>query len=229
MGSLDKAKTRIKERLYHWYGLASADHRAKGRIWYINAYEFALELSGRYNVALEQAVGVIAALSPSVYWEANKRQAEALCRAHCDGEDLMNIVVTTYGRQAQKARDILSILSVGFDSDDIRAMLGKRAFKTQAFFDNIFDPWYGGHEEGPHPSVTIDQHIVEAAGFTEFWTCSAAWCYLLIKDIIREMALEQNMLPCQMQAIIWIVYKDLTDSRHPGERAADRRIEELPV
>lgn len=207
-----KIKARVKERLLHWLGLAEARHIAAGKLWYLEAHEFAKELSHVYNIPLARVVGVIAALSPSVHWSANRRQAENLCRAHADGDPLESVVVTTYGRQAAKARTFLISNKIN---------LGKRAFKTQAFYHNILYP--GGSD-----CVTVDQHMVAAANFTEFWVSSAHWCYNLFVDVIREIASDHGLQPHQAQAIIWLTYKDLTDSKHPTERVEDEENKELP-
>lgn len=208
-----KIKVRVKERLLHWLGLAEARHIATGKMWYLGAHAFAEELSRAYNIPLPLVAGVIAALSPSVHWSANKRQAEALCRAHADGGPLESVILTTYGRQAAKARAILTNAEIH---------LGKRAFKTRAFFHNIRYPGSGDW-------VTIDQHMIAAANFTEFWVSGAAWCYNLFVEVIRDIASDQELEPCQVQAIIWLTYKDLTDSKHPAERVDEREDEELPI
>lgn len=205
MSGHKKAKHRVKERLLHWLGLAEARHIAAGKLWYREAHGFAVELSRLYDIPLPSVVGVIAALSPSVYWSANKQQAEALCRAYADGGPLSAVVVTTYGKQAAKAR---KILETGIVS------LGKRPYKTSNFYENILCP-------DSHGAVTVDQHIVTAAGFTEFWVCGAKWCYDLIANALQEIAAQQGLLPCEVQAIIWLTYKDLTDSKSPVERVEE--------
>jgi len=214
----DRGFRRIKTRLEHWLGLANAGQIAKGKTWYTDARAFAMELGYTYCIPFTKVVGVIAALSPAVRWDANKQQAENLCRAFSDGGPLEAVVLTTYGKQAKKAMDILSAQPV-----DIRQKLGERAFKTRAFFDNICHTQFGSE-------VTVDQHIIAAAGFTDFWVQGARWCYKLIESVIQKIAEEHRMVPCQVQAIIWLTYKDLTDSKNRAERAAERRATdaELP-
>lgn len=211
----EKIVERIRERLQHWFDLASPDHRARGMMWYRNARAFAVELSDVYDLPLRRVVGVIAVLSPSVHWESNKRQAEALCRAHADGGPLEAVVLTTYRKQAHKAIKILAD-----KRDDVVLTLGGRAFKTIAFYNNILRP-------DNHQFVTVDRHMVKAAGFTDFWVNSAAWCYDVIAEALMSIADHTGLVPNQIQAIIWLTYKDLTDSKHPAERAEES--EELPI
>ena len=200
---------RIKDRFEHWHGLADARHIAEGKSWYREAHAFAQEVATTYDVPLYKVCGVIAALSPAVWWDLNKRQAENLVQAYADGGELEAVVVSTYGRQGAKAR---SILRDGLDSYDVQALLGKRAFKTVAFYWNILR----------YPdtlAVTIDQHIIAAADFTEYFTQSARWCYDLLSQAICELAATYGYKPFELQAILWITYKDLTDARSPEEKA----------
>lgn len=45
-----KTRDRIKARLDHWYGLASAAHVAAGRVWYSDAHAFAVVVAERTGV-----------------------------------------------------------------------------------------------------------------------------------------------------------------------------------
>lgn len=215
-----KLQLHVEKRLRAWFDLASAAERAEGRTWYNNVNAFIEEVSVATGLSLPRVAGVVAALSPSVYWAANRRQAEALCRAYADGEDLAAVVLTTYGRQAAKAREILTASRIEDENPQrsgyaiIRGILGKRAFKTGAFFDNILDP------DDVAGLVTVDQHIIAAAGMGDFYVQGARWCYNLIANAIRKLAHDHGYLPQQMQAIIWLAYK--------AERAERQQAEELP-
>lgn len=200
---MNKTLERVKDRLRHWYGLAEVRHIASGKAWYREAHEFAVGLSETYDIPLYKVVGVIAAISPSVYWDQNKRQAEKLCQAYADGGPLEDVVVTTYGRQAVKARQILRDAQHGIH---VNEMLGKRAFKTKSFYWNIL-------RYPDSLAVTIDQHIISAAGFENRWVQGSKWCYNLLADAIRELAVELNLKPYELQAIIWITYKEIVDTK----------------
>jgi len=204
-------RNRVEHRLRHWFDLAMPEHIAKGSVWYTEARAFALEVSVWYKIPMPVVCGVIAALSPSVFWELNMVQARTLCRAHAEGGDLESVVVSTYGKQAEKARDILTCghTNPGKVEDILcRNVAGRRrAFKTLAFFRNILD--------AGSLAVTVDQHIVAAAGFEEEFTQSAAWCYDLLADAIRDIAAPTGYRPYQVQAIIWTVYKATVGRRAP--------------
>lgn len=200
---MTKGLKRVKIRLSHWFGLAEARHIWEGKAWYREAHEFAMQLTETYEIPIYRVVGVIAALSPSVRWEANKEQAENLCKAYVGEGSLSKVVLTTYGPQARKAQEILK---TGNDFEDVTFLLGRRAFKTISFFSNILC----------YPNslnVTIDQHIIDAAGYSGQWTQGARGCYDLLTEAITQLAEEANLMPCEYQAIIWVTYKDLTDRK----------------
>ncbi len=201
---------RIENRFRAWYQLATAKQRAEGKSWYREAREFAREIARPYPRSVlthTKVCGVLAALSPSVAWDINKRQAEALCRAFASDGDIAEVVVSTYGKQAEKAREIVRSNSGGAHiRESIRGILGARAFKTWAFFDNIYLP------ESQH--VTIDQHIIMAADFGGLWVQSAHWCYDLLAEAMRTVARDEDidLKPHQLQAIIWLTYKETKES-----------------
>lgn len=188
-----------RSNLAQYLASASAKQWASGVAWYANARAFALRLAWRYSVPFETVCGVISALSPGVYWELNQTQAESLIR----GDE--NPSLSTYGRQVEKARRILSARLT--DVLAIRKILGRRAFKTWAFFDNIRNP--------ESSEVTIDQHIIDAAGLTTVWTKSARNCYYRLAAIIRQLAAHYCLRPYEAQAIIWTVHADLSTKKRP--------------
>ena len=197
-----KTLDRLAGKIEAWLSLAEPRHVAEGKAWYDNARAFCREVSHKTGVRSVIVAGVVAALSPAVRWENNKRQAEALCQAYVDTGDLYSIILTTYGKQADKAR---AILELGPDASlaTIEGILGRRAFKTVAFFQNIV------RSEIPHHrAVTIDRHILKALSFEDSWTQGAAGCYLIVEEAFCQVASRHSLGVYQLQAIIWLTYKD---------------------
>lgn len=200
-------RDRLRARLMAWLELADVSDVLMGETWYRDARSFCEALSASYGVSYNQVAGVVAALSPSTRWDLNKRQAEALVRAYSEGGDLDGVTVSTYDRQAAKARAIIR----GSDSRAvIRKALGVRAFKTQAFYDNLTNDQID--------SVTVDRHIIAAAGFENEWVRAARWCYDLLTNVIRDIAVKRGERPHQTQAIIWVTYKRLAEAYSPEEK-----------
>lgn len=217
MVNQEALKRDVRERLAAVYALADENTRARGLVWYQEANAFAQALADRLGLGLPSVCGVIAALSPSVAWEVNKWQTKALCEVYAAGGDLDTVPLSTYSRQCAKAKKILSdrLLTAG-----IEEALGMRAFKTRAFFENILRP-------DTSDRVTVDQHMIVAAGMEDSFTQSAVWCYALIVQIIRELSAFATIQPCQMQAILWLTWVGLSDWARPRDLTEDE-IEALP-
>jgi hypothetical protein len=108
---------------------ASADQIARGAAWYPEAHEMAL-IVGHGDI--RKGAGVIAALSPRMFWERNVKLAIDAGNGNVHG---------AMGSSLRKAQAILD----GADPADILPM----DKKTGQFFQNILDP------ANPVP-VTID-------------------------------------------------------------------------
>ena len=200
-----------RNRINAWADLRTADHVATGKTWYRTAHEFARTVSDRYDIHIARVVGVLSVLSVQNRWEVNKRDCEAMCRAHADGEDLEQVTVATYPSQKGKA---IAILTTGCD---IRETIGtKWAGKTRAFYANILNPY----DPGP---VTIDRWILRGLDFNR--TIYPA-LYNRIADDIRAIADERGMLPHELQAAIWVCIQDVArladwDDSRPGPDGDD--------
>lgn len=198
---------RIRKRLRAWYDLASAENIADGRAWYDNANRFVCAVAWKHDSSSRIVSGVLAALSPAVRWELNKRQAEALCQAHADGWDLKLVTLTTYKGQAEKAYRILREQP---DVNGILNILGKHAFKTRAFFLNVYLQTQDYH-------VTIDRWIIRACGLRDFniGGNGGQRRYNLLTDAIRTVAEEVNESARAFQAIVWLVVHDMAEVEDP--------------
>lgn len=196
--------TRIHKRLHAWYTLASAENVADGRAWYPNARAFAETVAERYGIPTHTVAGVISALSVAVRWESNKRQAEALCQAYADGWKLESVSLSTYKNQAAKAYRILTEQP---DNAGTLRILGKRAYKTRAFFYNILNP------KDYH--ITIDRWIIRACGLAEFKIGGGHRRYRRLEDALRHVATDVGENAHALQAIIWLAIHDMVEIDDP--------------
>ena len=197
-----------------WLDLASARTWAEGLSWYANANAFATSLSADYGITLPQAAGVIAALSASVRWSVNKVDAENLCRSYAMGRDMFDVTLHTYGKQAEKARMILDA-DPGVSTLNVAMILGRRAWKTQAFFWCILDPTCQHPPVEHWRQVCIDRHMISAAGFDSRWTPGAHGCYVTLAELVIDAQRQGHVFltVAQIQAIVWCTYKDVTKKR----------------
>jgi len=208
-----------EEHVRYWLDSCPAAAWAEGITWYDEAAEFIHRLSTETGVPDVAIAGVVAALSPSVYWGLNKRQAEAMVRQYADsGMEHIDLVPTsTYGGQVKKAHRILALDCPA--TNDVERILGRRAFKTRAFFRNLL--------RLASPDVCVDTHIVRALGWEDRFTQSARWCYDRLAAAIATVAVERGMKPCTVQAIVWCSYKHQTEAYNAQERY-DRKHDIAP-
>lgn len=89
--------------------LASAGEQSEGLTWYQRANLAAVRLADQYEIGIDTAAGVIAALSPRNKWERNLIDAENLIATFvAAGYDACEEVkVCTFGTNKKKALDIL--------------------------------------------------------------------------------------------------------------------------
>lgn len=185
---------------------ASPDELSGGKYWYATASHWVDEIAAKYHVPCEIVCGVLSALSPAVEWELNKRQAEKLIHGYLTLSDVDGVVISTYKRQLRKAIAILDLIEGWPDNYNeienyVLTVLGDRAYKTKAFYWNIYNP----HDP---KFVTVDTHIWNAAGLTAKMINKGE--YEAMSEIIQELSDESDYEPCQLQAIIWIVYKRIS-------------------
>jgi hypothetical protein len=155
-----------------------------------------VHLSNKYAVPLPIVVGITASLSPAIKWDTNIDALEKLL--------LECVTIAGYTRNVEKAKSIYygdygttyeSVLSA-FDSYTAR--------KTRSFYINLYNPL--------DPTiVTVDRWMMRAA-YPNILDSSAkkipARIYSEIEKHIIGLARRYNMLPNQMQAIIWLTIRD---------------------
>lgn len=194
----------LRENILRTYLLSTATERAEGRSWYHAAHTFATGLGRKYEVTRDQAIGVIAALSPGLRWERNMLLAEQLIRtgdaAHPYGNGTGN------GPLVQ-ARRVLA-------GEPFLDVCGPKAYKTRAFYDCIQQPYSG---DGP---VVVDRHALSLAvgvklGESETKALGRVGAYQRIAAAYRAVAETQALLPSQLQAITWVTWRRLRPAKDP--------------
>lgn len=91
------------------YELASAAEIVEGIAWYGTAKSIATVLAGQYEIPANQAIAVLAALSPRNKWSRNVADAEALIGAYvaAGSEQARLTKVCTFGANKEKAVKVL--------------------------------------------------------------------------------------------------------------------------
>jgi len=196
--------------ILRFYDLASASETIEGLHWYDEANKYCRELSSRFNITLSQAAGIIAVFSPQAGWEENKRYALSF---------LLNPKIRLRSLvQVRKAKKILSLTS---ETDIYNALsLNDRAEKTKAFFLNILNP-------DLVTDVTIDRHAIasciqrpdETFPLSKEYGNLTPIQYQFFERCYVVAASELNLLPQQLQAIVWVTYRRIRDlKQHTGNK-----------
>lgn len=175
-----------------WLGVAydNNDLWREGLAWYDTANKFAAELAAEFDLTLDQAAGVIAALSPQKRWDENQRIARLFCETGYAAHT---------GCQTAKATACITATS----KTTISRVLG--GLKTRCFYDNIARPTTSEH-------ITIDRWAIRAAGWDRNRVTPNQ--YAKLESVYRKTTERwnksegMNLRPLQVQAIVWCAIRE---------------------
>jgi len=185
------------ENLQRFIGRADAIDLRDGvnayRIYHRVIKNFALSYAAKF----EPTLAAFCALSPQNDYYGNLRSLASVLHAVQHSLPLEGVTVSTYKHCRDRAYAYLT-----GKADFLSTVKG---LKIRAFYANILDP------EDPKP-VTIDGHMVCAWRGINVPMQSASVKpaeYDEIAQGVRDLAEEINLLPNQVQAIIWLTRKRL--------------------
>ena len=190
------------ERMVHnitsVYNDADELQHAEGLLWYDQAKQAAYRMAVKHDVPVYIAVAVIAALSPNNKWSRNLTNADALIGAFVNGDGIDSVKVSTYHKMKAKAWDILAARP---SYNDAKAML--KGQKITSFFCDIMGEF----------NVTIDGHARniaygERVGLTDDRSNIGVREYRALQAAYEETAQRVGLMPYQLQAITWRVWRD---------------------
>lgn len=186
--------------ILRFYELASLSELQDGLTWYAEANKYSAELAKRFNLSIQQVVGLIAAFSPQAGWVENKRYAVTF---------LYNPNLRIRSQvQTDKAK---LILNLSIESDIYNALSTRdAAYKTKAFFRNILNPDIDA-------DVTIDRHAIasciqqpdKVSALDQSYSQLTKKQYEFFQDCYIKAARQVNIFPHQLQAIVWVTYRRL--------------------
>jgi hypothetical protein len=174
----------VRNILAVYYRGTSAQY-AQGMSWYQTAHDLALLVGKGDPVA---GAGVIAALSANTGWGQNRKMAIALSETgEAKGLPLA----------LRKAERILA----GVNPE---LVLGNGR-KTRSFFHNIAHP-------ATSQAVTVDRHAYDIAvgqvNGKDRRGLDVGKRYGIFEEAYREAAREVGILPSQLQAVTWVVWRE---------------------
>jgi len=180
------------------YKLANASEIKHGLTWYVNANTDCMRIANTLELPLHIVIGVVSALSPNNKWERNIVNAEDLCNAFINGQDMDSIKVSTYHKMKQKAWYILETMP-NYD-ETITILNGK---KIVSFFRNI---------SGDETDITIDGHARniyynDRQGLTTPNTNIRKLEYLDIQKAYLRASKKLGIKAYELQAITWVTWR----------------------
>jgi len=140
----------------------------------------------------------VSALSPNNKWERNIVNAEDLCKAFINGQDMDSIKVSTYHKMKQKAWHILETMP-NYE-ETITILNGK---KIISFYRNI---------SGDETDITIDGHARniyynDRQGLTTPNTSIRKLEYLDIQKAYLRASKKLGIKAYELQAITWVAWR----------------------
>lgn len=185
-----------KQNILNVLSKADPIETVEGRAAYRNYNRTLEEIADKFNLPLVRVAGAFSALSPNSDYRGNLRSTYTLCLGFTKGNAEEDCTVSTYNHNRAKAWRILQ-------GEHFYSVF--KGLKVRAFFRNITEP--------DHPeAITIDGHMfniyrnqtktMSESGFSR-------GKYEKIASVFRKVAEENGLLPCELQAILWLVWKRL--------------------
>jgi hypothetical protein len=171
----------VKAKIYELIAKLDETNYQSSLDWYYILHDYAANLAERNGLTLLQAAGIISALSPMVMFSTNLRDAERFCATR----SIANLA--TYTSQRMKALRIIGAKT----EEEVLAILGGN--KTKAFFLNIYRP-------DTSLDCTIDTWMLKMFGIKNITPKR----YKEASAHLTEVALEMNLKPHQVQALVWV-------------------------
>jgi hypothetical protein len=172
---------------------ATATETAEGMAWYFEANAAAQALAEEHGVSVECAAGVIAAISPRLAWSVNVDYAS---RIFATGDAPLLFSNKAKGVEIAGGEAPMIVFN----------RKPKSGAKVRSFFSNIADP-------ASSQAVTVDRHAFDVAmgAVGDDKTRKAldrVGTYDTITDAYRSAAEVLGILPHQVQAIAWVVWRN---------------------
>jgi hypothetical protein len=185
----------MENNIHRVYRMADRHTLKEGMGWYQTTNTFAHGLADKHGITVRQAAGVIAALSPRLYWDRNMHYADQFC-------------ATGYAPVLNLSRRKAGmILFDNIDPDVAFAPASRNSGqKVRSFFNCIIDP--------NCDDVCIDRHaydiaVGEKGNDVSRGTLRLKGVYDNIRDTYRSLANKIGIIPNQLQAVTWCTWKQL--------------------
>lgn len=184
--------------------MATSQEFVDGTKWYLDANCIANQIA-EYGCSVDQASGVIAALSPSNKWKRNCQDAENFVKVWAAGGDPGELKVCTYGTNKRKAIQIL-------EGADIEETLNGR--KVTAFHKCILGDSSSVCVDGHAYSIWLGERVPtnKTPSIGKKLYESIADDYRKATDLINSFTGKQ-LAAYQVQAVTWLAWRRIVGAR----------------
>ncbi len=169
-----------------------------GMVAYADYRRVMQEVADRYSVPVSNVTGVFCALSPNSDWRSNLRSMITLVKGYVDGLNMEDVTVTTYNRNKRNAWCLVQ----GEPFDKVY-----KGLKVNNFYRSIVNP------QDPEPAA-VDGHLANVARNQQNgmgYSGLSGGEYKRVKECLIKVARQRDMLPSQLQAILWFTWKRIHD------------------
>lgn len=168
----------------------------EGKSAYQNYNRTLTEISEATRLSLNAVAGCFSALSPNSDYIGNLRSCKTLCVGFVGGKPEDSCTVSTYKHNRAKAWRIL-------EGEHFYSVF--KGLKVRNFWRNLTEP------DNPE-AITIDGHMVNIwRGEVHVMSDSgiSKLKYAKLAHEFSRVARREDLLPCQLQAILWLTWKRL--------------------
>lgn len=164
----------------------------EGKEWYFQAHNICQDMSDEYNQPLEVVCGILSALSPQKSWQHNLELTNEffetggkVCKHMINNRTKAKLIYQNYKAYKDGKSFVERIL---------------KGDKTVNFFNNILNPLDKSY-------CCLDTHMISiCTGNTKLDRITTKQYDFLKKECIK-FALTQKMIPCEVQATLWVQYR----------------------
>jgi hypothetical protein len=195
--------TQKRANLLDYWAAATGPEVEEGILWYTRARAEVLEIADkacpnwRETVKVPWLIAAAAILSPRKPWDFVLMGINALLGALDRGDDLLSVTVPGFKACHRKAVKALH--------GDLSGLSGP---KVCAFYDNLLNPVTSR-------AVTVDCWAYRA--YLDDLHRPARWIsqkqFDEVAEAYRAAAAEIGAIPCQFQAVVWVVVRRVAKNR----------------
>lgn len=185
----------MSRHLRKMYEQADDIDRAEGRLAYQRYHEVIRMFADEYSAPFDRTLAAFVALSPNNDYFSNLRSLASVLQEWQKQGSEVNATVSTYNHCRRRAW--------GYLTGEMRFLDVVKGPKIRAFYHNILDPDCRKH-------VTVDGHMVCAYRGVDLIMKDATVRraeYRRIENSCKRLARELDLIPNQLQAIIWFARK----------------------